>query len=307
MGKGVSWQNQGRLYPRFDHPPKSWGEALCRKSLHRCEASPQFGTQVIEVARSRRESIKTPAQNVSTVTTTKINGKQHRTHTMVWFHYIFVLLKNRPDFAYSVFMQLVMLSDTHQKFPEQVPNGDVLIHSGDLTHLGSFDEFCRGIGWLQRLSHRYKILVPGNHDQWAENLWANGRENDLILKLKAKGIVYLHNSGVTIDGVSFYGSPWIPTFAGAFNADRGQLRETWKKIPSNVDVLVTHCPPHGILDTGTDKGCFELAAAVRRIQPRLHCFGHVHVPGKHQIRWPDKTENVTDFYNAATTSFQHTI
>jgi Icc-related predicted phosphoesterase len=44
-------------------------------------------------------------------------------------------------------------------------------------------------------------------------------------------------------------------------------------------VLVTHGPPHGILDRtddGEHVGCEELTAAVARVRPKLHVFGHIH-------------------------------
>jgi Icc-related predicted phosphoesterase len=90
----------------------------------------------------------------------------------------------------------------------------------------------------------------------------------------------LQDSGVTIGGVRFYGSPWTPEFnAWAFNLARGAaLRRRWAQIPRTTDVLITHGPPRGILDrVGRDHtGCDDLADAIRLIQPPLHVFGHIH-------------------------------
>lgn len=50
-------------------------------------------------------------------------------------------------------------------------------------------------------------------------------------------------------------------------------------IPADTDVLITHGPPYGIKDyiyDGSNVGCEDLAAAVARIKPRLHVFGHIH-------------------------------
>lgn len=55
-------------------------------------------------------------------------------------------------------------------------------------------------------------------------------------------------------------------------------------MPPQVDVLITHGPPHDVLDlvprdlTGTYEktGCEELLLAVKRVMPRLHVFGHIH-------------------------------
>lgn len=82
--------------------------------------------------------------------------------------------------------------------------------------------------------------------------------------------------------MKIYGSPWQPWFYDwAFNLPRGDaLREKWDLIPGDVDVLITHGPPHGILDRnleGENCGCEELHAAVDRIKPKVHAFGHIHL------------------------------
>ena len=45
-----------------------------------------------------------------------------------------------------------------------------------------------------------------------------------------------------------------------------------------IDVMITHGPPAGILDTTAhgDVGCDHLLRAVGRTKPKLHCFGHIH-------------------------------
>jgi Icc-related predicted phosphoesterase len=53
----------------------------------------------------------------------------------------------------------------------------------------------------------------------------------------------------------------------------------WAKVPDRVDVLLTHGPPHGILDAtnrGEDAGCRDLFDRVLVVKPRLHVFGHIH-------------------------------
>ena len=56
----------------------------------------------------------------------------------------------------------------------------------------------------------------------------------------------------------------------------------WAHIPDNVDVLITHTPPAGILDRsrhGRQLGCPHLADRVSELAPAVHCFGHVHASG----------------------------
>ena len=72
----------------------------------------------------------------------------------------------------------------------------------------------------------------------------------------------------------------IPRFVGAFNRKRGEaLRAYWEKIPEDVDILVTHTPPSGILDRtslGLSVGCKDLRRRVDELHARFHLFGHVH-------------------------------
>jgi Icc-related predicted phosphoesterase len=57
-------------------------------------------------------------------------------------------------------------------------------------------------------------------------------------------------------------------------------RKYWDQIPDNLDVLITHGPPFGILDQvtpgGTHLGCEELLKAVQEKKPKVHVFGHIH-------------------------------
>ena len=61
-------------------------------------------------------------------------------------------------------------------------------------------------------------------------------------------------------------------------AETSRLRELWAQIPPDIDVLVTHGPPRGVLDiAGTEHiGCPELLNRVLAIKPRVHLFGHCH-------------------------------
>jgi len=56
------------------------------------------------------------------------------------------------------------------------------------------------------------------------------------------------------------------------------LKEKWDMIPPDVDILVTHAPPAGILDQDgpVSHGCSDLTAAVAALKPKYHIFGHIH-------------------------------
>jgi predicted phosphodiesterase len=176
-------------------------------------------------------------------------------------------------------MRLVCISDTHMAHRGlHLPDGDVLIHAGDATSTGTFDEVGHFLAWFAAQPHRHKLLIAGNHD------WLYQRHPDMVAQLLARhpGITYLEDSGVDLEGVRFWGSPWQPWFMDwAFNLPRKgpRLREMWNRIPLDLDVLITHGPPHGILDQvhgGEHLGCEELKIRLAVVKPRVHVFGHIH-------------------------------
>lgn len=174
-------------------------------------------------------------------------------------------------------MRIVCLSDTHGLCSGlSVPDGDVLLHSGDLTMEGSLDELKREADWLSGMPHPHKIIVCGNHD------WCFEREaSEARAIMRDRGLVYLEESFHDYGGLRFWGSPWTPYFWGwAFNAHRGEeIASHWAAIDERTDVLVTHGPPWGYGDygrAGERLGCEELGLAVRRVNPKLHLFGHIH-------------------------------
>jgi predicted phosphohydrolase len=175
-------------------------------------------------------------------------------------------------------MRLVLVSDTHTHRPCQLPEGDVLVHAGDATSTGTLPQVNQFLAWFSSQPHRHKIFIAGNHD------WLFEREPALAAMLLAEhpGLVYLQDSGIEIDGIRFWGSPWQPAFRDwAFNLPRRgpRLREAWNRIPMETDVLITHGPPHGILDQvqgGEHLGCEELKIRRGAVKPRVHVFGHIH-------------------------------
>lgn len=190
-------------------------------------------------------------------------------------------------------MRIVCVSDTHGKHKNtHVPDGDILVHAGDVTLDGSLEDAEEFNRWLGTLPHRHKVVICGNHDWCFENQPERARA--LITNA-----IYLEDSGCEIEGLKFYGSPWTPLFCDwAFMLSPGaEMAAKWALIPSDVDVLITHGPPDGILDrnrTGACCGCRDLLYRVLEVKPRMHVFGHIHEAAGH-------TEiDGTRFVNAAT-------
>jgi Icc-related predicted phosphoesterase len=177
-------------------------------------------------------------------------------------------------------MKLVLLSDTHTFHNRvKVPDGDVLVHAGDMCLSGSVREAQHCLDWLNKQPHEHVVAIAGNHD------WAFATQGAFAC-LSFGRVIYLENSSVNIEGVNFYGSPVQPEFCNwAFNAPRGAaIKKYWDMIPEAglVDVLITHGPPMGILDQAAPHrdsehlGCEELALRVIDSAPLLHVFGHIH-------------------------------
>ena len=150
--------------------------------------------------------------------------------------------------------------------------------AGDLTYNGDLKAIRVFGGWLASLPHRHKLVIAGNHDFAFERVPENAR---MAVSSDQDGVRYLQDSGVTVDGVSFWGSPWQPWFMNwAFNLPRGPaLAAKWALIPEKTDVLITHGPPMGLLDvvpSGEHVGCADLLARVAAVRPRVHTFGHIH-------------------------------
>lgn len=174
-------------------------------------------------------------------------------------------------------MRIVCLSDTHgQHRSINVPDGDVLIHAGDITRTGSLQETEDFLLWYAAQPHLYKIFVAGNHDRGFE------QQKEKIIAKIPHNIIYLENSGVQIENFYFWGSPYTPKFLNwAFGKNRGaEMAAYWQKIPLHTSVLITHGPPKNILDTthkGHNVGCADLMNTINTLaQLKLHVFGHIH-------------------------------
>lgn len=168
-------------------------------------------------------------------------------------------------------MRILHISDTHGRHGELcgMPEADVIVHSGDFTFAGTEAEAYDFMNWFCDLPYRHKIFIAGNHDFCMYGA-------DTVDGLPSN-VHYLCNSGVTVDGIWFYGVPmFIQDCIGGLY-DRCLL-----DIPCGIDVLVTHQPPFGIFDYSdyglgpAHHGDVLLRRKVFEVKPRCHLFGHEH-------------------------------
>lgn len=183
-------------------------------------------------------------------------------------------------------MKILSLSDTHGHKPSGLPEADVFVHAGDWSSYGSEKETIAFLKWLADIEHKFGeiIVVPGNHERWPF------AHPDIAKSMfEQQGYHFLEDKAVVIGGKKFYGMPWTPVFGQWGYMAQLQARiERAANIPSDTNVLITHGPPHKIMD-GVENfdgrkceweilhcGCMPLRDRVFEIKPQLHIFGHIH-------------------------------
>lgn len=217
--------------------------------------------------------------------------------------------------------KITAISDTHTRHNHITEalsaGGDILIHSGDFTSIGMWDEVSKFLEWFSKQPFAVKIFIAGNHDlcfhsekiQYKKESYYYGRRDGFVpsdskpqwlvdtLSNLPKDVIYLENSMTEFDGIRIWGSPHSPSFGHgwAFNKNRGdEIAEVWKDIPNETDIVVTHTPIYGhcdrVLRDHTNVGCADLFYKLNEVQPHLHFHGHIH-----------------EGYGYAPTSWGHTI
>lgn len=195
-------------------------------------------------------------------------------------------------------MRILATSDLHGRLPEIEPC-DVLVLAGDICpdfpdKAGKYTLLDKGGSqqadwlnttfrdWITPIAGRGTAVVAiwGNHDFVGEK-WSSFDVN-LPWNL-------LQDDGVRIDGVTFWGTPWVPGLKRwAFYAGPDALKARSEMIPEGVDVLISHGPPRGYGDRLCDFhaslhapdprniGDPYLHTELHRIAPAFVICGHIH-------------------------------
>jgi Icc-related predicted phosphoesterase len=181
-------------------------------------------------------------------------------------------------------MKITCISDLHGHYP-RLEGGDLLIVAGDLTARDTVHQYIYFNEWLFTLNYTKIVVIAGNHDNF---LQSDERNDYDILQGMGLPIEYLQDSGTEFEGLKIWGSPWTLAFEGmnphckAFTVETDEeLAEKWALIPKDTDILITHSPPKGAMDTNTwGEHCGSSALSYICCEEldklKLHVFGHIH-------------------------------
>lgn len=204
-------------------------------------------------------------------------------------------------------MKIWHISDTHGYHDLlEVPKGvDLVIFSGDCANVRdpyrNEHEVRKFLIWFHQLPIKYKVMIAGNHDSSFEKKLITSSQC-----LNDYGVFYLEDESVHIEDMKIYGSPWTPAFNDwAFNKARHKLGTYWEKsLPKDIDILITHGPPKGVLDLSEKRhggldicGDSGLMKTVSKMDIKFHMFGHIHNFKDHVNQGTRKLPNLSTIFS----------
>lgn len=194
-------------------------------------------------------------------------------------------------------MKLVVTADTHFPFSiagsdtaPAIPEGDVLIHCGDLMYSGLPDEWYLRLGVLAAMPHKTKLLLPGNHDFHIQNY--NGIARAELRRQANVTLIDDHKPFLELDDIRIFGIPFVTGLPGwAYNMLEINL-ERWLDAAwpdaQGPDIVISHAPMRNVLDAlhpeqaARKKRKHVGSRAMRawfdalETKPKLWFHGHIH-------------------------------
>ncbi len=169
-------------------------------------------------------------------------------------------------------MRIIAISDLHSRFSflDRLLNrekADVIAVCGDVTDFSKRD-VSKFADILESFDST-ALVVHGNCDFL-----------DPFFKISGENIRFIHGISYELNGIVFHGTGGS-TFT-PFNTPSEYPESCYQKILQNfhygrLNVLISHCPPYGILDlthSGDRAGSNAIRASIHRF--RLVMCGHVH-------------------------------
>lgn len=189
-------------------------------------------------------------------------------------------------------MKLIITSDTH--YPVDVHRTDsegnawfpddpdiIFIHAGDLMRTGYPDDWDRCKEWLSELPYKIKLYTPGNHDFHLQVYPGPALQELRNIGVKVIGLPgnNNYNSMKLPNGMSLLGLPYVTGLPRwAFNTTEEEL-ENHLHIMGGHDIVISHAPAYGLLDTLTDGTHCGIEAYRKYIDiynPRVWVSAHIH-------------------------------
>lgn len=217
-------------------------------------------------------------------------------------------------------LKVCSISDSHQHPLPKILEGveaDILIIAGDWSMQATFKEIADFKEGLKAVRPQFGsvVIISGNHEVGIAN------NPNLMQEIEQEcNIKYLCNSFTSVmryysdapveapdEYVYIYGSPYTPKFGGwAYMGYPDEMQKNWARVPEGLDILVSHGPPFGILDTvdtllgPQSVGCEELRKRLDSMDapPSVVLFGHIH-RNHGSFRWVTSKGKMIDCYNVA--------
>ncbi len=170
-------------------------------------------------------------------------------------------------------MNAMFIGDTYgQHDAILLPRGNMIVHAGNITKNGTRAEVEDFLQWFSSLPYKHKIFIAGAHDRFLET------DPAAVRAMIPEGVVYLEESGVEIEGLKIWGSPYnCYNHGSAFSCDATEIVAHWEKIPAETDMVIIHTPAYGVLDEnfkGEHEGSKELLRRLVKVEPKYFIYGH---------------------------------
>lgn len=171
-------------------------------------------------------------------------------------------------------MKVLAFSDLHRAAPaarklvEMSQAADLVIAAGDFTN--HRQDLAGAMALLDGLKAPV-VMVPGNNES-----------EDELRAVAPEGAAVLHGESAEVAGLKLFGIGYAIPVTPFKDWSCDLTEEQGTELLANcgeVDVLITHSPPKGVVDVtsqGMSLGSTAVLETIKRVQPPLVVCGHIH-------------------------------